>query len=122
MHKTNHTTNASAATTAQIEFQYFRATLYGMNGSRGREICAVEGCWDSEQEAETQLLLEMSRRREKWCHGMGIDPESDEAGWLSDYQRVETQYTVIPTIGGRLQHEMTQLLNPGEQPEWNTED
>ena len=101
------------------KIQYFTATLTGFNGSGGREIVTVSGCWDSEEEAQAALDAACEKKRESWCDGNGIAYDDEIAddkfrGWLGDYQRLATTFEVVPTVDGRLDHSARETLAPGE--------
>ena len=104
-----------------IEYNYFTAQFLGWNGSRSRVIVEVSGCWDTEAEAQKALDEKCAEERQDWYDKAGqdeADADDTHGGWLSDYQRFSTHFSVTPKINGRLDHEKTMTLNPGELPEF----
>lgn len=104
-----------------VEYNYFIATLYGWNGSNRRIIAKVDGCWDSEQEAQDALDAKCIEKQQDYADKCGIDFEEagERSGWLADYQRTTVEFEVTPVINGRLDHDQMQCLAPGELPEFN---
>lgn len=128
----NNNTNNDAARDAgqnddSLPYQYFSATLCGWNGSRKREIVTVSGCWDDEAEALAALDAACEKKREAYADGNGLaydDETLDDRfrGWLGDYQRITTEFSVTPSdpndeVSGRgLLHEKMETIAPGEVP------
>jgi hypothetical protein len=108
----------------KLTYNYFTATLTGYNGSQGRTIASAEGCWNSEAEAQAALDAACDKKREAYCDGNGLaydDEIVDDRfrGWLGDYQRTAVSFEVVPSVDGRLVHELRRSLSPDELPEWS---
>lgn len=63
------------------------------------------------------------KKREAWCDSFGVTYDDEIVddrfrGWLGDYQRITTEFEVIPTVDGALVHDLARLLSPGELPEF----
>ena len=119
----NTNTNTNAARDAgqnddSLTYQYFHAILCGWNGSRKREIVTVSGCWDDEAEAQAALDAACEKKREAYADGNGLayDDETLDDRFLGDYQRITTEFSVTPSVDGRLDHGRTETLAQGEVP------
>jgi len=105
-----------------IAYHYFSATLTGFNGSRGREIVKVCGCWNTEAEAQDALDEACIKKREAWCDSRGVSYDDEIAddrfrGWLGDYQRTAVTFSVTYEIDNKLVHSLSRTLSPNELPD-----
>jgi len=96
-----------------VTYRYFSAIVEGYNGSRATKLAEVIGCWDTEEEAEKELDIKCAE----------IQNEHDkDLEWLTDHQRIVLSYIVTASLNGKLAHELTACLMPGEKPDWTEED
>jgi len=105
------------------QYNYFKAEYLGWNGSRSRVIAEVSGCWDTEDDAEDALNERVDKVRQDWYDRAGQDADTADdthGGWLSDYKTFTYRFSVTPTVNGRLDHDRSLWLNPGELPEWKS--
>jgi hypothetical protein len=104
-----------------MEYNYFKAEYLGWNGSRSRVIAEVSGCWDTEDDAQDALNERVEKVRQDWYDRAGQDAETADdthGGWLSDYRSFTYRFRVTPTVNGRLDHDRSLWVNPGELPDW----
>ena len=108
-----------------VTHRYFSAILEGFNGSQSRMIAEVDGCWDTEEEAEAALDDKCDKKRLEWCDSWGVAREDSfdrSDGWLRDYQRTHVTYVVVASLNGQLVHSLRENLNANEEPDWTEED
>ncbi len=109
----------------QVTYNYFTATLTAFNGTNGRTVAEVSGCWDNEAQAEAALEEKCAVKEQDYADRMGMSIEEVQnqlRGWLNDYQRSAITFSVTPSLNGKLVHELTRTLNPGQLPDWTAQE
>jgi len=76
-----------------------------------------------DEQAQTALDDKAAEVRQELVRQSRLDADAEDVddtrnGWLADYQTFTTRSAVTPMVNGRLDHDKTMWLRPGDLPEF----